>query len=239
MTQGQTQPFKRRLWGRRMTRPLGKERALAFESVMPAISIHESDLASTRDPSFFFEKKFSSHWLEIGFGNGEHLVALKKLNPDIGFIGAEPFINGIAAIAAHLRDEPKENIRIFGDDALLLVEKLAPESLERIYVLNPDPWPKKRHHKRRIISQKNLAEFDRVLRPGGLLIMSTDVDGLAEWMVTQAMNYKGLEWQAHSSSEWKNPPPGWASSTRYADWGQESGRNMTYLIFKKLAKAPI
>ena len=222
-----------------MTRPLGKERARAFEAIIPQIDIKPDTVQTDSEPGCFFEHPFAEYWLEIGFGNGEHLVALKRQNPSVGFIGAEPFLNGIAAIAAHLKDDPLDNVRIFGDDALLLVEALRAESLERIYVLNPDPWPKKRHHKRRIISSANLDQMSRVLKPGGLLIMSTDVDDLAEWMLTKAFNHKTLEWQANSPSDWQNPPQGWAAPTRYALWGQESGRRMTYLVFKKLAKTVI
>jgi tRNA (guanine-N7-)-methyltransferase len=224
--------YSRRLWGRRMTRPLGKDRARAFENLYPLISIPEG-LNKNTDPASFFLHPFKEHWLEIGFGNGEHLVVLKQQNPDTAFIGAEPFINGMAAFVKHIEYEPTDNIRVFMDDAMLLVENMADESFERIYVLNPDPWPKNRHAKRRILSQKNLDQFARVLKPGGLLLTCTDVSNLAEWMVAQLANHPAFIWTANNSKDWKNPPPDWASTTRYREKGAKAGRKMTFLIFRK------
>ncbi len=176
--------------------------------------------------------------MEIGFGNGEHLSALMRQNLDEAFIGAEPFINGMAAFLKDIRDEPHENIRVWMDDAILLVESLPSDYLNGIYVLNPDPWPKARHHKRRIISQDNLTKFARVLKPGGALIMATDVDDLAEWMVTQASAHPAFEWTAEQADDWRTTPENWIK-TRYEEKGAKAGRQQSYLIFeKKTATAP-
>jgi tRNA (guanine-N7-)-methyltransferase len=227
-----TFPFKRRLWGRRMTRPLGKDRAIAYEKLMPLLCISELSEKNTH-PSTFFSKKYKEHWLEIGYGGGEHLAVLMQQNPDVAFIGAEPFINGTASFMQIVQHKPTDNVRVFNDDAMLLIESLADESFERIYILNPDPWPKNRHAKRRIVRTENLDQFARVLKPGGMLAMCTDVAALAEWMLTQTSNHPAFTWTANSCSDWQNPPPNWASTTRYREKGAKAGRKMTYLIFKK------
>ncbi len=246
---------KRRLYGRRQSRPLNKERKAAFESLLPKLQI---DITPDLDPKTLFPKPKTQHWLEIGFGNGEHLAALLRAHPENGYIGIEPYINGMAAflkdIYSHSRhsgagrnlddmeqEDPGlrrgdvlDNIRVLMDDAMLLCENLSDNSLDGIYVLNPDPWPKTRHHKRRIINKQNLDIFARILKPGGALIMSTDVDALAEWMVTEAFTHPAFEWSAESADDWRKAPKDWIK-TRYEEKGTEAGRNQTYLIFKKSA----
>jgi tRNA (guanine-N7-)-methyltransferase len=119
------------------------------------------------------------------------------------------------------------------DDAMLLVHALEDACLDEIYILNPDPWPKKRHHKRRIVSQANLDEFARILKPGGTLIMTTDVPDLAEWMVTQATLHPSFHWTAQSARDWKTPPADWIP-TRYETKGAKGAESMVYLIFERV-----
>lgn len=258
-----------------MGRPLKKDRLHAIDNILPVVAIPEAKITGTcdLDPASLFLKPFKEFWFEIGFGNGEHLIALKNGFPDVGFIGAEPFINGMANFLKDLnnchserssaqqnaaeesspypsgkdpstspglkpgsaRDDILNNIRVHMDDAMMIVRFLKDASLERIYILNPDPWPKTRHHKRRIVSQGNLDEFARVLKPGGRLVLATDVDDLAEWMVTQCLIHPGFEWTANSSKDWQTPPAEWIE-TRYAFKGKQAGRRQTFLIFKNLAK---
>ncbi len=226
---------KRRLYGRKMTRPLGKERAHAYEKLMPVVSIPLETVAGTRNlkPSSLFKKSYEEHWLEIGYGNGEHLVALMERYPDVGLIGVEPFINGTAALMQHLEHRPIDNVRSFMDDAVLFVDALEDECVNRIYILNPDPWPKKRHAKRRIIQPYTLSEFSRILKPGGILVTCTDVNNLADWMVTQLMNHPDFEWMARNKTDWQTPPPEWIE-TRYAAKGKKHGRKQSFLIFRKI-----
>lgn len=218
-----------------MGRPLKKDRLHAIEQVLPVVAIPQDKITSARDldPASLFVKSFEDYWFEIGFGNGEHLFALKNGFPDVGFIGAEPFVNGMANF---LKDagESLNNIRVHMDDAMMIVRSLKDASLGRIYILNPDPWPKTRHHKRRIVSQANLDEFARVLKPGGRLVLATDVDDLAEWMVTQCMIHPAFEWTANSSKDWQTPPAEW-TETRYAFKGKQAGRRQTFLVFKNRA----
>lgn len=225
---------QRRVYGRRLARPLNKTRAQALETLLPKLGVPENLLSEQADldPASLFDKEFNEYCLEIGFGNGEHLSALLHQCPETGFIGAEPFIGGMAAFLKNLREHPQDNIRVLMDDALLLVHSLKDECLEKIYILNPDPWPKKRHHKRRIINSETLSQFARVLIPGGLLITATDVDDMAEWIVTQAHLHPTFEWIAETSEDWQTPPPEW-TETRYAAKGAQAGHKQYFLIFRK------
>lgn len=225
-------PSHRRFWGRRIGRPLGKDRTRALEKLLPVLSIPKEAVTAKGniDPRGFFKGAQKEIWFEIGFGNGEHLLALKRNFENVGFIGAEPFINGMANLLKELENEPQDNIRVHMDDALPLIRSFRTSTIDRIYILNPDPWPKSRHHKRRIISQENLDEFSRVLQPGGRLILATDVDDLAEWMVTECMNHSAFEWTAQSSKDWKIPPAEW-TETRYAFKGKQAGRRQIFLLF--------
>jgi tRNA (guanine-N7-)-methyltransferase len=231
---GDQSSLKRRLWGRRMGRPLKKDRLHAIESVLPVVAIPADKITDARDldPASLFAKPFKEFWFEIGFGNGEHLIALKNGFPDVGFIGAEPFVNGMANF---LKDaEDLGNVRVHMDDAMMIVRSLKDQSLERIYILNPDPWPKTRHHKRRIVSQTNLDEFARVLKPGGRLVLATDVDDLAQWMDEQCTQHPLFEW-GNDSPDRHTPPIEW-TETRYAFKGKQAGRRQTFLIFNCLER---
>jgi len=242
---------QRRLYGRRQSRPLNKARKEAFDTLMPKLGIY---LTPALDPKTLFSTPKTEHWLEIGFGSGEHLAALMRAHPENGYIGAEPYINGMAAFLKEIYkmpslhgssvqsmdhthkacdDDHDENIRILMDDALLLCKNLTDECLDGIYVLNPDPWPKTRHHKRRIINRQNLDIFARILKPGGQLIMSTDVEALAEWMIMQSSNHPAFTWTAQRADDWRTTPEGWIK-TRYEEKGSEAGRNQTYLIFQRI-----
>lgn len=224
-----------RVYGRRRGRPLKGQRAKALEFLLPALEISEDSLRVERGlhPDTLFESPFSDYRLEIGFGNGGHLAALMKKYPETGFLGSEPYINGIGAFLKAIVDRPHDNIRVLTDDALLLVHALKSACLSTIYILNPDPWPKKRHHKRRIISQDNLDAFARVLKPEGVLITATDVDDLAEWIVMQTTQHAAFRWTVRSKADWETPYEDWIQ-THFAQKGEAAGRNQRFLIFERL-----
>jgi tRNA (guanine-N7-)-methyltransferase len=217
-----------------MGRPLRKDRLEAMEKILPQVLIAEEKMTAegNLDPRSLFPTAFKETWFEIGFGNGEHLAALKEKYTDVAFLGAEPFVNGMANLMKEIAEEPLDNIRVFMDDAMLLSRSLTSQSLDRIYILNPDPWPKVRHHKRRIISQTNLDEFARLLKQGGRLVMATDVDDLAGWMVTECMIHRQFRWLAKSAKDWQTPPREW-TETRYAFKGKQAGRRQTFLLFER------
>ncbi|MCD8497915.1 MAG: tRNA (guanosine(46)-N7)-methyltransferase TrmB [Alphaproteobacteria bacterium] len=222
-----------RLYGRRKGRPLSTARHEALTELMPALGIPEKKL--TEDgalaPGSLFDSPAPTI-LEIGFGNGEHVKGLMEQSPGTNFLACEPFENGMSAFLKSIHHTPLRNVRVLMDDALKLCLSLTSECLDGIYILNPDPWPKARHHKRRIVSQENLTTFARILKPGGFLTMTTDVDDLAEWMVTQASMHHAFRWTADKADDWKTMPEGWIQ-TRYEQKGIKAGRKQTYLLFEK------
>lgn len=232
---GEEQRKEKRIYGRRKSRPLNKMRQDAFDELYPLLNIPERDMKEdgSIDPATLFDHPYKSLWMEIGFGNGEHLAALMEKHRDSAFIGAEPYLNGMAAFLKHIHGTPHRNVRVFMDDAMMVVRSLKSNTIDGFYVLYPDPWPKAKHHKRRIINQDNLDDFARVLKDGGKLIMTTDVDELAEWMVTEASNHPAFLWTAESADNWKTPPADWIP-TRYEEKGIKAGRRQSYLIFEKI-----
>jgi tRNA (guanine-N7-)-methyltransferase len=165
-----------------------------------------------------FENLISNNgenWLEIGFGNGEFLSHMCQHHPHIHFIGCEPFVNGVAALLASL-ENPVDNLKIWNDNARILIDALPDMCLDRVYLLNPDPWPKTRHAKRRFIQKDSLDDMARILKPSGQLIMSTDVKDLANWMHVHTFDHPAFEWTATTQHDWLSPPDDWPlDKTRY------------------------
>lgn len=164
--------------------------------------------------------------LEIGFGSGEHLALQAATFPGTLFIGCEPFINGIAAMVEKIHEQNLTNVRIFAEDVFLLLPHLPRASLDHIFVLFPDPWPKKRHHKRRLLSEESVKRFLTYLKPGGEMLMATDHGGYQEWI-------QGF-WQAlpGEKSVSAEPPALW-TTTRYQDKAQREGRKSLFFHIKK------
>ncbi|PCI00897.1 MAG: tRNA (guanosine(46)-N7)-methyltransferase TrmB [Alphaproteobacteria bacterium] len=178
-----------------------------------------------------FETQKNS-WLEIGFGNGEFLSHMSQNNPDINFIGCEPFINGVAALLSSI-EKPVDNLKIWSDDARLLIDEMPDQSMERVYLLNPDPWPKSRHHKRRFVQEKTLNMLSRILKKGGLFIMSSDHHELVTWMFDHTNAHDNFEWTGLSGDDWLTPPSDWPiDQTRYMKKGL-AGKDIYWLIFKR------
>ena len=166
--------------------------------------------------------------LEIGFGGGEHLAHQAELYPEVNFIGAEPFRNGVAKLLALIEEKAIGNIRIQDDDVRYLLEKLPPASLSRIYVLYPDPWPKKRHHERRIVNADTLKQFHMLLKPDGLFLFASDIDDYNEWTLREVREHGGFALASNSTEPFEN----WLQ-TRYEAKAKREGRETQYLRFQR------
>jgi tRNA (guanine-N7-)-methyltransferase len=228
----------RHVHGRKHGRPLRHGRSDVLESLLPRIEVFKPMLREdgNLDPADLFGKAPYPLHLEIGFGNGEHLTTVLDANPGHFIIGAEPYVNGVSAFLKDIKDDPPlDTCRILMDDAMRIVHSLKDASVDFLYILNPDPWPKSRHHKRRVVSPENVRSFARVLKDGGTMVQTTDVDELAGWMVTQTINNPDFEWQANSPKDWQTAPDGWLP-TRYEQKGVAAGRKQTYLIYKRVPR---
>lgn len=229
-----SKPKIKRVYGRKTGRPLNPARQAALDTLLPVLEIPVNKLTEKADlpPRSLFDHDLKELWFEIGFGSGEHLTALMERHPDYGFIGAEPFVNGMSCFLKDIKNKPHNNIRVLMDDAMMIANSLSDNSLNGIYVLNPDPWHKARHHKRRIITPKNLDQFARILKTGGKLIMSTDVEDLAEWMLEAAIEHPAFIQTPKSAKDCRTPPKDWIK-TRYEQKGARNSGRMAYMIFEK------
>lgn len=172
-----------RTYGRRRGRPLRPQRAGLMRDLLPLIRVPEAAIGGKNlRPRALFDFAPKEVWLELGFGSGEHLAAQARAHPDIGFIGCEVFENGVAALLGRVAAEGLKNIRVHPDDARPLIAALADASVARLFVLFPDPWPKKRHRGRRLVSAAMLGQFARILCDGGGLRLATDDMGYAAEM---------------------------------------------------------
>ncbi|NTU77136.1 MAG: tRNA (guanosine(46)-N7)-methyltransferase TrmB [Alphaproteobacteria bacterium] len=215
-----------RLFGRRKGRPLHTRKSALMQDLLPRLQI-----VLSKDKLLNLASLFKGEvWLEVGFGGGEHLAAQAARNPDIGFIGCEPFINGVAGLLDHIDKQQLTNIRIYPDDARVLLDALPDESLGKCFVLYPDPWPKKRHAERRFIGLENLDRLARVMKTNAELWMATDVAALADWMREKTEEHKAFTCLHDGLAS----PPGWVP-TRYEEKGLKAGRQPVYLGFKRNA----
>jgi tRNA (guanine-N7-)-methyltransferase len=174
----------------------------------------------------------SAIWLEIGFGGGDHLAAQAEIHPDIGFIGCEFFENGIEKLLAQIESRRLRNVRIYTDDARLLIAALPPASIARMFVLFPDPWPKRRHHKRRIISRETLDRLGEIMCDAAELQLATDDGDYLSWMLERVTDHPAFEWMARRPTDWRDPPPDWAP-TRYEQKARAAGRRPAFLVFRR------
>lgn len=233
-----------RFYGRRKGKRLKNSRIELMEHLLPRIRVPMPQADEKISVPALFDKPMQAFWLEVGFGGGEHLAGQALNHPDVGFIGAEPFVNGVASLLAHLNGcehgviqetanllalERSDNVRIFPDDIRLLFPFLPDESFDKIFVLYPDPWPKARHEERRFLTQTNLKEVCRLLKKGGELRVATDVAGYASWALEQI---ECSDLFVSKKEDIYVPPAEWIS-TRYEKKGIRAGRKPVYFIYAK------
>jgi tRNA (guanine-N7-)-methyltransferase len=196
-----------RSYGRIKSRPIKPRQAGLMETLLPQIRV---DMA---DPLGGFVGRT---WLEIGFGGGEHMAAQASRAPEVRILGAEPFVNGVASAVRHVEERGLSNVRIHHGDARDLVSALPAGSIDRVFVLFPDPWPKARHHKRRIIQPELLGELARVMKPGGRLRFATDWAEYADWTLERVLKSGLFDWPAARAEDWRSPPADHVT-TRYEE----------------------
>jgi tRNA (guanine-N7-)-methyltransferase len=222
-------PADHRLYGRRRGRPLRAGRRLLRDARLPQLAI-ELAKSGALDPASLFATPVAAVWLEIGFGGGEHLAEQAERHPDVGFIGCEVFDNGIARLVGEIARGDLANIRIFADDARLLLDRLEPGSIARVFVLFPDPWPKERHHKRRLVASATLDRLAAVMRPGTELRLATDDRFYLAWMLEHLTAHPDFVWAARRPQDWRERPADWPP-TRYEAKARTAGRTPVFLRF--------
>ena len=217
-------------FGRRKGHPLRPRQAELFGSLLPRLALDltvpPGDLAS------LFPKAVDDVRLEIGFGGAEHLIAQAQANMRTGFIGCEPFVNGMAKALVAIDELKLANTRLHQGDAAELIAWLPAASIARVDLLYPDPWPKRRHWKRRFVTDENVAALARILRPGGEFRFATDWAHYAEWTLLRLVRAGDFSWTAERADDWRRP---WADfgGTRYEAKAAREGRAPTYLTFRR------
>ena len=231
MTQDHQQPRKRLLYGRQQGHKLRARQQELLDTLLPQLAVELPD-AGPIDPQSLFEFHPASIFLEIGFGGGEHLAARAGEHSERGYLGAEPFVNGMAKILSAIETQKLTNIRLHHGDARELLECLPDSSIAGVYLLYPDPWPKKRHNKRRFVNPENVRALHRVMKTGAEFLFASDIPDYVRWTMTHVARHGGFAWTAERPGDWRDPPAGWPG-TRYEAKAFREGRRAHYLTFRK------
>jgi tRNA (guanine-N7-)-methyltransferase len=221
----------RGFFGRRKSHPLRPHHAELYGELLPQLAIDIAKPAPS-DLRSLFAIPVNNVRLEIGFGGGEHFVAQAENNPDTGFIGIEPFVNGMAKALAAIELADLQNVRLSADDAVHVLEWLLTGTLTRIDLLYPDPWPKRRHWKRRFVQDDSLKQFARLLRPGGEFRFATDIADYAAWTLARVLRSPDFTWTAECAADWRTPWPDFYG-TRYEAKAKREAREPCYLSFRR------
>ena len=238
---------KPKFYGRRKGRTIHKAKSFLLEKFLPDILISAEQGKNIEQ---YFKDKKQKYCLEIGFGDGAHLAAIAKAQPDTGFIGVEVFKNGVANLLSlitgltdlaegelpekiELLPDRVDNIRVFDDDVRLLFYSLPDACFDKVFLLFPDPWPKKKHAQRRFVNQQNLKELARLIKKGGILQIATDHQIYKRWTMEQLRDCPYFKWTAKSSDDWRNPPADWFE-TKYQRKAIREGRKPVFFEFVRL-----
>ena len=220
-----------RTYGRRKGHRLSPRKMRLLDELLPKLRL-DLETPPPTPLSSLFPDQVTQVWLEIGFGAGEHLAWQAEANRHTGFIGCEPFINGVAKLLSEIDERKFTNIRIHDGDAREVLDWLADASLDRIFLLYPDPWPKTRHHKRRLISPRSLVTFARVMKPGAELRFASDIGDYVRATLEAVFASNDFEWLAERPADWRERPPDWPQ-TRYEKKALGEGRKAHCLIFRR------
>lgn len=209
-------------------------RQALVDDLLPHLRITPTTDGSPCDPRLLFGDAARPAWLEIGYGAGEHLIHQAESHPDIGLIGCEPFINGVAKVLSVIDARGLTNIRLHDDDARLLLPRLVPASIERVFLLYPDPWPKRRHWNRRFVCRENLDLLSQVMADGAELRFATDHMGYARWALWHIRRHPDFVWTARRPGDWQTRPNDMIE-TRY-EAKALAGRTFTYLTARRVVR---
>lgn len=228
----ETPTSQRAFFGRRKGHPLRTRQVALFERLLPKLApdLGKPAPADLRD---LFEAAPDNVRLEIGFGGAEHLIAQAQAHPRSGFIGSDGFDNAIGKALTAIEDNALGNVRLHHGDASDLIDWLPERGLARIDLLYPDPWPKRRHWKRRFIQDDSLKRLARILKSGGELRFATDIPDYAVYALARVLRSNDFIWTAETADDWRKPWPGF-SRTRYEAKAIREGRTPAYFIFRKV-----
>ena len=217
-------------FGRRKGHALKARQAALLDTLLPRLALDLSSPAPADLRALF--NGVSEVRLESGFGGGEHLIAEAERHPRTGFIGVEPFINGMAKALVAIDERKLDNIRLHHGDTTDLLAWLPAASLARFDLLYPDPWPKRRHWKRRFVQDKSVAAIARIVKAGGEFRFASDIPDYVAWTLLRSMRSPDFAWTAEQADDWRKPWPGF-SGTRYEAKAKREGRAPCYLIFRR------
>lgn len=222
---------QRKVHGRTFTKGMSQRQFDLLDEFLPSVALDINKLKNQGVGALFDTQK-TEFYMEVGFGGGEHLARQARENPNIGYIGCEPFQNGVAKILIEIEDDEIGNIKVHNDDARTVLDALPDASLDKIYLLYPDPWHKFKHNKRRFICEENMQQIVRVLKKDAIFFVASDIPDYVSWTLRHLQNNPNFEWLANQDTDWLSPPSGW-QSTRYEQKAQRNGRKSAYLLFKR------
>jgi len=236
--QDSTTQDRRLLYGRNKGHKLRAGQAELVRTLLPRLRLRQSEKDDWRldDPALLFADQpepLAGLHLEVGFGGGEHLAFRAARDPRIGFIGCEPFVNGVAKLLAEIDRQGLTNIRIHDDDARDVIDRLPAGCLDRVFLLYPDPWPKRRHRKRRFLSGETLDALARIMKPGADLCFATDIADYADRSLRLIAQRTDFAWTARVADDWRRPWQPW-QATRYEQKAIRAGRTPCYLTFRRV-----
>jgi len=229
---GKRDPSGPQFYGRRHGHKLRPARRRLMETLLAELRVSIPATGGVIHPASLFDPMPQAVWMEVGFGGGEHLAHQALANPGVGFIGCEPFINGVASFLARAQSDGIGNVRIFDDDVRLLLPAVAGQSLDRVFILFPDPWPKKRHHRRRLLSAETINQLARLMTDGAELRLASDHGAYVAWALERLRRHPDFQWLARRPGDWRRRPDGWAE-TRYEAKALAAGGRCTYLRFRR------
>jgi tRNA (guanine-N7-)-methyltransferase len=233
-----SEPERRhQVFGRRRGRTLRAGQKTLVHELLPRLAINVP-ASGHLDTDALFGSARSAIWLEIGFGGGEHLAQLAEQHPQTGFIGCEVFENGIVKLLAQVERRRLDNIRIFADDGRLIMAALPPASVDRVFILFPDPWPKRRQHKRRIVSRATLDGLAKIMSDGAELHLATDDGDYLSWILERVTAHPAFEWLARRPGDWRERPPDWPP-TRYEAKARAASRPPAFLRVRRRPRMTI